>query len=118
MKFMAMEAKCTVAECEKRAHARGYCRRHYEQIHRKGEIRSDEEERRAAEKLAQRLLHKNDRDRARAMERELQRVEFMYRNVIGFEGRLKWRREIDDLKKDMARLGIAIPAPATVEAAF
>ena len=39
----------------------------------------------------------------------------MYRNVIGFEGRLKWRREIVEVKKEMTRLGMPIPMPEPVQ---
>ena len=114
---MAKETKCAVAGCENRSHAKGYCRKHYGQIWRKGKIYSDEEERQVAEKL----IPRDDTDRMRALERELRRAEMMYQNVIGFEGRLKWRREIDEVKKEMVRLGMSLPAVpsrmAAVEAA-
>ena len=102
---MAKETKCAVEGCENRAHAKGYCRKHYGQIWRKGKIYSDEEERQVAEKL----IPRDDTDRMRALERELRRAEMMYQNVIGFEGRLKWRREIDEVKKEMVRLGMPLP---------
>ena len=117
MKFMATEAKCTVVGCGKRMHAKGYCRSHYGQIWRHGEIRIDkEEERQIGEKLTKKPASMNDDGRVRAMERELERAEMMYRNVIGVAGRLKWRRECEELKKDMVRLGVAPPAPAAAEA--
>ena len=103
---MAKETRCAVGGCEGRAHARGYCRKHYGQIWRKGKVYSDEEERHVAEKSTPR----DDTDRMRALERELRRAEMMYQNVIGFEGRLKWRREIDEVKKEMVRLGMALPS--------
>ena len=107
------EAKCSVAGCEKRMHAKGYCRKHYGQIWRTGEIYADEDRQMTEEEVAPR----NDADRVRALARELERAEEMYRNVVGVEGRLKWRRECEELKKDMVRLGIAPPGPATVETA-
>jgi len=96
-----MDAKCKVTGCENQAHARGYCRKHYRQVWLKGKIRSEEEERWAVEKS----LPRNESDRLRAMERELRRAETMYRNVLGVEGRLRWRRELEAVKKEMVRLG-------------
>lgn len=98
---MAKQRQCIVPGCSNKAHAKGYCRKHYGQIWRKGKIysTSDEENR---EKSVQR----DDTDRMRALERELRRAEMMYRNVVGFEGRLKWRREIDEVRKEMKRLGM------------
>ena len=110
---MAKDATCAVDGCEKRPHAKGYCRKHYGQIWRKGEIRTDEEERQAAEKP----VTQNDADRIRALERELRRAEMMYRNVVGVEGRIKWRRELEGLRKDMIRLGVAPAVPAAEEVA-
>ena len=111
---MSKESRCVVAGCENRAHAKGYCRKHYGQIWRKGKIYSDEEERQVAEKQ---LIPRDDTDRMRALERELRRAEMMYQNVIGFEGRLKWRREIDEVKKEMVRLGMVMPpAPSRMAA--
>ena len=34
----------------------------------------------------------------------------MYKNVIGMEGRLKWRKEIEAVRKEMTRLGITVIA--------
>jgi len=99
---MAKEGKCIVAGCGNRAHAKGYCRKHYGQIWRKGKIYSAEEEKMVNERFA----HRDETDRMRALERELRRAEIMYQNVIGFEGRLKWRREINEVKKEMMRLGM------------
>ena len=93
---MATGTNCSVAGCVNRPHAKGYCRKHYGQIWRKGAIQPVEEERRATEKLAKKATPTNDDGRVRAMERELERAEMMYRNVIGIVGRLKWRRECDE----------------------
>lgn len=98
---MGKESRCIVPGCENRAHAKGYCRKHYGQIWRKGKIYSPEEE-----SSRQRCPNRDDTDRMRALERELKRAEMMYHNVVGFEGRLKWRREIDEVRKEMKRLGM------------
>ena len=103
--------KCTVDGCEKDAHANGYCRKHYGELYRRGKIRPVEKKRQATEKL----VSQNDGDRIRALERELERAETMYRNVVGVEGRLKWRREVEELRKDRDRLGIAPSAPVATE---
>ncbi|MBN2714068.1 MAG: hypothetical protein JXR97_16740 [Planctomycetes bacterium] len=102
--YMAKESKCIVPGCTNKAHAKGYCRKHYGQIWRKGKIYSTEEEKRK-----EKSINRDDTDRMRALERELRRAEMMYRNVVGFEGRLKWRREIDEVRKEMTRLGMEIP---------
>lgn len=101
---MAKDRRCMVEGCMNKAHAKGYCRKHYGQIWRKGKIYTDEEEQVPAIEFASR----DETDRARALERELRRAEMMYKNVIGLEGRLKWRREINEVKKEMKRLGIEI----------
>ena len=100
---MANTSKCVVPDCTNKAHAKGYCRKHYGQIWRKGKIYTSSEENKSNQP---RTGNRDDSDRVRALERELGRAEMMYTNVIGFEGRLKWRREIEEVKKEMTRLGI------------
>ena len=99
---MSTESKCIVSGCINKAHAKGYCRKHYGQIWRKGKIYTSAEEDQAKTKHT----HRDESERMRALERELRRAEMMYQNVIGLEGRLKWRREIDEVKKEMQRLGM------------
>ena len=96
---MPKERKCIVPECNNPGHAKGYCRKHYGQIWRKGRIYSEDERPECGDS-------REDTDRIRSLERELRRAEMMYRNVIGMEGRLKWRRESDEVKREMTRLGI------------
>lgn len=107
---MAYESKCMVQGCDNRVHAKGYCRKHYGQIWRKGRIYTQKDIA-PVKKLGAKPQHRDDTDRMRALERELRRAEMMYKNVIGFEGRLKWRREIVEVKKEMTRLGMPIPVP-------
>ncbi len=107
---MTHETKCMVQGCENRVHAKGYCRKHYGQIWRKGKIYT-QKDLGAAKKSGLKTAQRDDTDRMRALERELRRAEMMYKNVIGFEGRLKWRREIVEVKKEMTRLGMPIPLP-------
>jgi len=106
---MAKESRCVAPQCGCRAHSRGYCRKHYGQIWRKGHIALPEEE----DVLSVDAVDsRDDTDRMRALERELRRAEMMYQNVVSFEGRLKWRRELEEIKKEMVRLGMAIPPRA------
>ncbi len=90
---------CVVEGCNNPVHAKGYCRKHYGQLWRKGRIYSEKDKH---------VEHEGecDSDRIRALQRELKRAQTMYNNVIGFEGRIKWRREIDEVKVEMKRLGI------------
>ena len=60
--------------------------------------------------VEEKALPRPDSDRGRALERELRRAQTMYLNVVGVEGRLRWRRELEEVKQEMARLGIAPPA--------
>jgi len=103
---MTTEMKCCVDGCDERMHAKRYCRKHYSQIYRKGKIQPDKEE----QEIDEKLFTLNVGERIRALERELRRAEMMYQNVIGVAGRLRWRRELDEVKKEMTRLGIALPA--------
>ncbi|MDR1521231.1 MAG: hypothetical protein LBU23_13965 [Planctomycetota bacterium] len=112
---MSHESKCTVPGCGNRVHAKGYCRKHYGQIWRKGKIYSQKDDDVPAEKIDQKASSRDDTDRMRALERELRRAEMMYKNVIGFEGRLKWRREIVEVKKEMTRIGMPIPMPEPMQ---
>ncbi len=96
---MQKNQKCIVEGCNNPVHAKGYCRKHYGQLWRKGRIYSEKDK----------SLDCNsdcDSDRIRALQRELKRAQTMYNNVIGFDGRIKWRREIDEVKAEMKRLGI------------
>lgn len=100
---MPRNSICRVQGCENKAHAKGYCRKHYGQIWRRGKIVSDDE---GAEEIEIEAGPRDETDRMRALERELRRAEMMYSHVVGFEGRLKWRREIDEVKAEMKRLGM------------
>lgn len=84
-------------------HARGYCRRHYSQLWRGR--RSGSEEVSAAIKER---IH-DDPERIRALEREYKKAEHMYEVVVGFEGRVRWRREMEAVRAELLRLGITPP---------
>jgi hypothetical protein len=54
----------------------------------------------------------DDPERIRALERELKKAEHMYEVVVGFEGRVKWRREMEAVRAELRRLGIKPPPPS------
>jgi len=85
--------------CSAPVHAKGYCRRHYGQIWRKGEISPNRVERESISRSS-----RADMERLRALERELKKAEHMYQVVVGYEGRVKWRREMDAVKAEIMKL--------------
>lgn len=95
---MTSAGKCIVEGCDEAVHAKGYCRKHYGQVWRKGAItggcRDSESERPA----------RADLERLRALERELKKAEHMYQVVVGYEGRVKWRREMESVKTEISKL--------------
>ncbi|MFW5857162.1 MAG: hypothetical protein ACOCX4_04710 [Planctomycetota bacterium] len=93
---------CVVENCNNPAHAKGYCRKHYGQIWRKGRINPEEQDDFGADD-DDASAH-DDSDRMRALERELRKAQHMYQQVVGFEGRLKWRKEMEAVKKEIDRL--------------
>ena len=100
---------CAVPGCNSPVHARGYCRRHYSQLWRGRRAGSSDETKRSAQREH---IH-DDPERIRALERELKKAEHMYEVVVGFEGRVKWRREMEAVRKELRRLGIEPPPPTT-----
>jgi hypothetical protein len=91
--------KCMVEGCSAPVHAKGYCRRHYGQIWRKGEISPAKIEREQITRSS-----RADMERLRALEREVKKAEHMYRVVVGYEGRVKWRREMDAVRAEILKL--------------
>jgi len=97
---MLKPAQCIVEGCPSSAHAKGYCRRHYGQIWRRGMIYNDapREQTTAPESGIRRD------DRLRALERELRKAQQMYDVVVGFQGRIKWRREVEAVEYEIRKL--------------
>ena len=97
---MAKLAQCVVEGCSNPSHAKGYCRRHYGQIWRRGMIYNDtpKEQTTASESGMRRD------DRLKALERELKKAQQMYDVVIGFQGRIKWRREVEAVQYEIRKL--------------
>lgn len=99
---MAKPQQCCVEGCTNKAHAKGYCRKHYGQIWRKGRINPEKKPTDEEDDFG--MASRADTDRMRALERELAKAEHMYKHVVGFEGRLKWRKEMEAVKKEILRL--------------
>ena len=97
---MPRPAQCIVEGCPSPSHAKGYCRRHYGQIWRRGMIYNDtpREQTTAPESGMRRD------DRLKALERELRKAQQMYEVVIGFHGRIKWRREMEAVQYEIRKL--------------
>jgi hypothetical protein len=87
-----------VEGCCEPVHAKGYCRRHYGQIWRKGAISPTSHEEDPARPA------RADLERLRALERELRKAEHMYQVVVGYEGRIKWRREMEAVKSEIGKI--------------
>jgi hypothetical protein len=59
-------------------------------------------------------------DRLKALERELKKAQQMYEVVVGFQGRIKWRREMEAVQHEIRKItdaeaeasasGTALPA--------
>jgi hypothetical protein len=107
---MAKPAQCIVEGCPNPSHAKGYCRRHYGQIWRRGMIYNDapREQTSAPESGMRRD------DRLKALERELRKAQQMYEVVVGFQGRIKWRREMEAVQHEIRKL-TELPEDALLE---
>lgn len=102
---MEKRRRCAVPGCKSPVHARGYCRRHYSQLWRGRRSSSADD----AKRTAKREHIHDDPERIRALERELKKAEHMYEVVVGFEGRVKWRREMEAVRTELRRLGVLPP---------
>ncbi len=111
---MRKPVRCIVENCPNNAHAKGYCRKHYGQIWRRGMIY--ESPRRESEWACEELSRRDEREEKMAsLERELRKAQQMYDVVVGFEGRMKWRKVIEGVRNEIQKL-INLPAGAPIEA--
>jgi ribosome-binding protein aMBF1 (putative translation factor) len=97
---MPRSACCIVEGCQSLSHAKGYCRRHYGQIWRRGTIYNEtpKENTTAPESDMRRD------DRLRALEREFKKAQQMYDVVVGYQGRIKWRREMEAVQHEIRKI--------------
>ena len=111
---MPKPTNCIVEGCPNPSHAKGYCRRHYGQIWRRGTIYNDTPK---DQTTAPESGMRRD-DRLKALERELKKAQQMYDVVVGFQGRIKWRREIEAVQHEIRKLteseveNLPVPPPA------
>ena len=95
---MTRDAKrCMVESCSESVHAKGYCRRHYGQIWRKGKITD-------TQSYSPERPSRADAERLRALERELKKAGHMYSVVVGVEGRVRWRREVEQVRTEISKI--------------
>jgi len=107
---MPRPTRCIVENCPNPSHAKGYCRRHYGQIWRRGVIYDTTP--RDPDNVPVDLS--DPADRLRTLERELKRAQEIYAVVVGFQGRVKWRREIEAVQAEMNKVIEAQAAQPTL----
>jgi hypothetical protein len=90
---MQKSQNCVVADCPNHAHAKGYCRRHYGQMWRRGMIYEPGTRRAESEGQG------DGADELGRAEHELEKAKAMYDAVVGFEGRMKWRKKIAEAQE-------------------
>ena len=98
---------CVVPGCNNAQHAKGYCNTHYGQMWRKGKIISEKKNKKRTGRPAAKSKskkRKDKRERLETLEREFNRAKNMYEIVIGFEGRMKWRKEMEVVRTEIDKL--------------
>ncbi len=99
---------CKVPGCSNAAHARGYCNTHYGQLWRSGKISPELRPRRRTRR------NKDDKASVRipkeleTLNIQLHKAKEFYDSVIGFESRLRWRREIRHLEREISRVQLEL----------
>jgi hypothetical protein len=94
---MPKQTNCIVEGCTNTSHAKGYCRRHYGQIWRRGTIYNETPK---DQTTAPESGMRRD-DRLKTLEREFKKAQQMYEVVVGFQGRIKWRREMEAVQHEI-----------------
>jgi hypothetical protein len=93
---------CQVDDCQEPVHARGYCRKHYGRLWRRAKQGNGSAPGNGHHKTQ--APKKDQTDRLRTLERELRRAEELYRAVVGLQGRMKWRREMEAVKAEIRKI--------------
>lgn len=83
-----MDKMCIIEGCTKQSHSKGYCRRHYGQIWRHGKITDG----------LKVTNHKTNETILRMLQSELDNLNACYSNTVGFKGRVRWRRKINEVQ--------------------
>jgi hypothetical protein len=88
---------CSVEGCATLRYAKGLCRKHYNESWRMGHVgRAHDYVNSGYSKQQYETLSSKRRELARALE--------MYNHVYGLESRVKWRKEITELEKDIEKI--------------
>lgn len=101
------KGNCVVDGCSNEQHAKGYCNTHYGQMWRKGKIISEKKNKKRSGRpvtKSKSKKRKDKRERMETLEREFNRAKNMYEIVIGFEGRMKWRNEMEAVRTEIDKL--------------
>lgn len=101
------KGRCVVPGCNNPQHAKGYCNTHYGQMWRKGKIISEKKSKKRLGRPSAKTKNKkrkDKRERLETLEREYNRAKNMYEIVIGFEGRMKWRKEMEAVRREIEKL--------------
>jgi len=97
---MRKKRKCIIEGCEAQQLARGWCRRHYNEWYRSGDIDTEREKHKHYSKRV------NELDRRKSLEQELQETRAIYDAVIGTKNRLNWRRKLLELELEASEAGL------------
>jgi len=92
---MAYKRTCSQADCDNPVYARGFCRKHYNMMWRKGRVGT------IYEKIEQSNMTADEIYELNSIRREIERSKQMYNNVIGLDARVKWRKKITKLEHDL-----------------
>jgi hypothetical protein len=84
---MKPKPKCSVDGCAKTSHAKGYCRRHYSQMYRKGHIYP-----------VVGLCGIDESIVREIRSTKLERAKEAYASACGVQARIFWRRELEALE--------------------
>ncbi|MFA4987762.1 MAG: hypothetical protein WC712_14375 [Candidatus Brocadiia bacterium] len=99
---------CKVPGCANPAHARGYCNTHYGQLWRSGKISPELRPRRRSRRNRDETAAVRIPKELETLNMQLNKARELYNSVVGFESRLRWRREIRHLEVEIDRVRIEL----------
>lgn len=92
---------CVVEGCDRPQHSKGYCNRHYLRLWRTGTTEKLKQSRQSLAETAYRL---------RRLKQDLDRAQECYETVVGLANRIRWRKEVDDIKREIERIAMEAAA--------
>jgi hypothetical protein len=99
---------CKVPGCSNPAHARGYCNTHYGQLWRSGKISPELRPRRRSRRNRDETAAVRIPKELETLNLQLNKARELYNSVVGFESRLRWRREIRHLEIEIDRVKLEL----------